>query len=213
MTTVTAVLLSWERRANMPRIIDAIRNQTVDVEIWLINNGGFGHFDADRLIAIPWNAGEWARYVFAGRVETEYVMFQDDDFLMTDDGFLADAIAAHTSHCPDHILCVSGRVIGHEPPFYNRDVFNGFCHVPKGHFQLFRTGLARRARIPNHPSASDIQWALDTGNGEARHWVDATLRSRMTELERYGVGYEFRPNHYQERERVVEQWLEERVYV
>jgi hypothetical protein len=60
---VTAVLLSWKRKENMPLIIDALRKQTTPVEVWVINNDGSEDFGADRLISIPWNAGEWARYV------------------------------------------------------------------------------------------------------------------------------------------------------
>lgn len=210
---VTAILLSWKRKANMPRIIAALRAQTVPVEIWLINNNGTENYGADKLIAIPWNAGEWARYPFAGRAETEYVMFQDDDFCLGDVRFLRDAIAYHDHYCPEHILCVSGRMMAHEPPHYRCDVADGHCHIPKGHFQLFKTAITRRARIPNHPSASDIQWALDLGDGQARHYVDAGLRGRMKELERYGVGYEFRPDHYEERDAVCAAWLAEQAHV
>lgn len=209
MTRVTAVLLSHQRKANMPMIIDALRSQTVPVEIWLINNSGTESFGADRLVSIPWNAGEWARYVFAGRVETEYAMFQDDDFMLGDGCFLEDAIAAHGDKCPDDILGVAGRGLQSSPPYYYPDIKDGYAAILKGHFQLFKPGIVRRAGIPRHPSASDIYWSLDTGNGAAAHYVSRALAGRLETLNRYGVGYEFRPGHYREREQVCQSWLQE----
>ena len=207
---VTAILLSWRRGANMARIVEAIRGQSVPVEIWLINNLDSNDYGADRLVCIPWNAGEWARYVFAGRIETPYGMFQDDDFMLGDSDFLADAIFIHDSMCPDHILGTAGRGLQLEPPYYRPDVTgrDGYVSIVKGHFQLFPASLPGRVRIPTHPSASDIYWSLDSGQGAAAHYVSAKLASRLTTLERWGVGYEFRPNHYQEREQVCAAWIE-----
>lgn len=212
MAKVTAVLLSYKRKPNMPLIIEAIRRQTVPAEIWVINNDGTEDFGADRPIAIPWNAGEWARYVFAARVETEYCMFQDDDFMLSDKYFLEDAIATHRANCPEFLLGVSGRQLQQTPPHYSPDVTSGYAAILKGHFQLFRPEVARSARIPQHPSASDIFWSLDIGRGDSVHYVSHSLKVRLDELNRHGVGYEFRPEHYQEREAVCAAWLKEVEY-
>jgi len=91
----------------------------------------------------------------------------------------------------------------------NRD---GYAHILKGHFQLFKTEIVRRARIPQHPSASDIYWSLDTGDGLSVHYVSKDLSDRLVTLPRYGVGYEFRPEHIKEREEVCKAWIEEREY-
>lgn len=209
--TVTAILLSWKRKPNMPRIIEALRKQTVPVEVWVINNDGTQGFGADRLIAMPWNAGEWARYPMAGRAETEYVMFQDDDFMLGDDGYVRDAILYHDHYCPDYIIGVAGRGLQHEPPHYAPDIVNqsGYAAILKGHFQLFHRDVVRRARIPQHPSASDIYWSLDIGGGHASHYVSKELSDRLVTLPRHGVGYEFRQEHYDEREAVCAAWLKE----
>lgn len=207
---VTAILLSWKRVANMRPIVDALRSQTVPVEIWTINNGADDiDLADDRYIHIPWNAGEWARYVFAGRAETEYVMFQDDDFMLGDETFLEDAIRLHKEKCPEHIIGVAGRGLQTSPPYYHPDIVNrsGRAAIIKGHFQLFKPEICHRVRIPRHPSASDIYWSLDAGNGHHRHWVSKTLAGRLVTLDRQGVGYEFRPEHYAERELVCATWL------
>lgn len=208
---VTAVLLSWKRKDNLPRIVEALRAQTVPVEVWVINNDGCEGFGADRLIAMPWNAGEWARYPMTGRVETPFAMFQDDDFVLGDDHYLEDALSIHAEMCSDHLLGVAGRGLQPDPPHYAPDIINrdGYAAILKGHFQLFRRGVVRRARIPQHPSASDIYWSLDIGGGKAAHWVSKELSDRLQTLDRHGVGYEFRPEHYSEREAVCAAWLRE----
>jgi hypothetical protein len=208
MIPITAILLSYKRKPNMPVIVEALRSQTVPIEIWMINNAGSEDFGADRLISIPWNAGEWARYVFAGRVTTPYCMFQDDDFALGDEHYIEDALLIHADKCPDNIIGVAGRGLQQEFPHYWPDIVdqNGYANILKGHFQLFQSELVRRARIPRHPSASDIYWALDIGGGEAVHWVSRDLSRRR-------VGYELRPEHMAEREAVCADWLEgRRVY-
>lgn len=211
---VTAVLVSWKRKANMPAIIGALRAQTVPVEVWVINNDGFNDFGADRLVAIPWNAGEWVKYIFAARVETEYCWIQDDDILIGDNYFLEDALAIHADKCPDHILGTAGRGLQYKSPYYWPDIVDrdGYANIIKGHSLLFKSELVRQARIPRHPSASDIVWSLDTGNGQPVHYVSKKLSRRMEALNQYGVGYEFRPEHIRERETVCQDWLSERTH-
>ena len=209
---VTAILMSWRRQPNMPRIIEALRAQTVPVEIWLINNLDCQGFGADRLIAYPWapdSAGEWARYPHAARAETEYVMFQDDDFMLGDSRFVEDAIGTHAERCPDHILGVAGRGVQTTPPHYAPDVTDGYAAIVKGHFQLFQADITRRIRLPRLEVSSDIYWSLDAGAGQAVHWISASLAKRLIPLDRHGVGYEFRPGHYREREAVCAAWLKE----
>lgn len=198
----------------MPQIVESLRAQTMHVDIWLVNNNGLEDFGADKLIAIPWNAGEWARYVVAGRVKTSYTVFQDDDFVLGDKHFLEDALEIHGDKCPDNILGVAGRGLQQNSPHYWPDIVDqdGYAHILKGHFQLFKSDIVRRVRIPRHPSASDIYWSLDAGNGQAVHYVCQKLSRRLDTLDRYGVGYEFRPGHIQERNNVCKAWLEERIY-
>lgn len=198
----------------MPLIIEALRSQTVPVEIWLINNNGTEAFGADRTTFFNPSPGEWARYVITGAVQTEYCMFQDDDFMLGDEFFLEDALIMHTDKCPDHILGVAGRGLQQTSPYYWPDIIdqNGYAHILKGHFQLFKTDIVRRIRIPYYPSSSDIYWSLEAGNGKAVHYVSQELSRRLDTLDRYGVGYEFRPGHIAEREAVCAAWLQERIH-
>ncbi len=208
---ITAVLMSWKRKPNMPLIIEALLGQSVPVDIWLINNNGTEDFGVKRTTFFSPSPGEWARYVIAGRVETAYTMFQDDDFMLGDPHFLEDALELHALNCPDNILGVAGRGLQQTSPHYLPDIVNrdGNVSIVKGHFQLFKSAIVRRARIPRRP-VSDIVWSLDLGGGEPVHYVSKELSSRLVTLPHYGVGYEFRPGHMAEREADCARWLEER---
>jgi hypothetical protein len=197
---VTAILLSYKRPLNMPAIIDSLRGQSEEVEIWVINNSDCGYFREDRSIHIPWNAGEWARYVFAPIVDTEYVLFQDDDWLITDDEFVEMAIEIHTAMAPDGIVGIGGRAIERDQPHYiGRDPItsNGYTPFLWGHVQLFKRDRSREIVIPHHPYASDIHWSLQMGGN---HWVSSYLRNRVVQMDEHGVGLSHRDCHMEERE-------------
>ena len=209
MASATAILLSWRRKANMPQIITALYEQSVDVEVWLINNGGYEDFGADRVVCIPWNAGEWARYCFTRRVETDWVMIQDDDLMLGDSLFVEDAMRIHGERCPEHHLGADGRGVSMTAPHYAEEITSGYAPILKGRFQLFKRESLRGLHVPWHPSASDIWFSLDVSRGRPVHWVDVGLKGRLVELEQYGVGYEFRPEHWQERDEAVRAYIEE----
>ena len=210
-TSITAILMSWKRKPNMPKIIEAIRGQSVPVEIWLVNCNGLEDFGADKLIAMPWGPGEWARYGMLGRVKSKYCMFQDDDFMMGDKFFLEDALGIHCIRCPDNMLGVAGRGLQQTSPHYWPDIVNqdGYASILKGHFQLFKSEVVRRARMSHHISSGDIYWSLDVGAGRPVHWVSKELSQRFAPLDQFGVGYELRPGHWDEREAVCVDWLKE----
>lgn len=215
MTTkplVTAVLMSYKRQPNMPAIIESYRAQSVPVEVWLINNNGLEDFGADKLIAIPWNAGEMARYIFCARPDTDYVCFQDDDFQITGADYVECGIEA-VERRPDYLVGASGRNVNWEADFPTAGHYAPEAHVGqgaailKGHFQIFRKSYASRVHIPGHWAASDIYWSLDGSRGAPAHYVDPVLSKRLKRLDTHGTGLEFRPEHWKERSGVVKDYL------
>ena len=204
---VTAILLSYKRKPNMPLIVESIRGQTVPTEIWVINNDGCDDFGADKSIHIPWNAGEMARYIWAMRPGTDYVTFQDDDWLIQDERFYEDGIELVEKR-PDYLVGTAGRNIAFEGDAYRHEAKkDSGAAILKGHFQIFRRTIARRAHICGHWAASDIYWALDLSQGAPAHYVSGNLSRRLRLVERHGVGLEFRPEHYTERAGVVREWI------
>lgn len=201
---ITAILMSYKRKPNMEKIVETYRSQSVPVEIWMINNNGLEDFGADKLIAVPWNAGEMARYIWCARPETDWVCFQDDDFIIQDNRFVEDAIGL-VEERPGYLVGVAGMNINWETqnmyaPEAKKD--RGAA-ILKGHFQCFRRDYATKVRIMGHWAASDIWWSMDVSRGAPAHLVSADLCKRMGQMDRHGVGLEFRPEHYPERSGAV----------
>lgn len=86
--TITAVVPSFRRHANLPVIIDRIRNQTHKPEriiVWNDNSGKYGedvHFDGDDIIVVNTNTNLWKDFgslVVGYLTDTDYVTRVDDD--------------------------------------------------------------------------------------------------------------------------------------
>lgn len=195
----------------MPEIIERLRSQTAPPkEIWLINNDGFDDFGADKLIAADFNLGERARYMVLRAVDTDYVAFQDDDFIMTDDDFLMDAIRISNDRAPLALTGVSGMRLSPIPPHYSVGAPNDdWCNMLKGHFQIMRKSALANVRIPWHPWRSDIQFSLDISRGQPIHWVSGNLKKRFKLMNQWGEGLEYRPEHWDEAEEVVAAYIQE----
>ena len=207
----TAILMSYKRKPNMPEIVQSLRMQTRPPrEIWMINNNGYDAFGADKVIAIPWNAGEMARYLWTRRVETPWVMFQDDDFVVGDERFLADALEIAKDKAPDACVGTAGRHIDPGPKHYRHEAApDSYTNFLKGHFQLFHQRALHNLHVCYHPFASDIWFSLDISQGRRVHWVSADLRQRLRRIDTHGEGLEFRDGHWAEREQACADYIAE----
>jgi len=210
---VTAILLNYERRENIPLIVRSLHRQSEAVDVWLVNNSTMEDFGADRCVFIPWNAGVSIRVLMAVYIKTPWVMFLDDDLMPGDTEFVKAALGLAVKR-PDTILGAYGRHLSQTPPHYHSDA-DGKAEIVKGRFMFFRRGLLDRVRMPCVPPdldvrfCEDIHLSLEAGRAEPVHWVDAGLRARLVELPDAG-GLCRRPGHMAERERFCEWWLKER---
>ena len=211
---VTAILLYYQRHDNMPRIVQALQEQSEAVDIWMIvNNSTWQSWGADRAVHIPWNAGVSIRVLMAVYAETPWVMFLDDDLVPDDTEFVKDALRLAVKR-PDVILGAYGRYLSPTPPHYHCDA-DGRVRIVKGRFMFFHRDLLDNVRLPCVPPELDVRFcedihlSLEVGRGEPVHWVDAGLRERLRELPDAG-GLCHRPGHMAERERFCEWWLEGR---
>lgn len=210
---ITAILMSYKRKPNMPKIIKQLRAQShPPKEIWMVNNDGYDSFGADKVIAIPWNAGEMARYLWTRRAETPWVMFQDDDWIMRDVRFLEDALFIAKTKALRACTGTAGRTISPTPKHYDgrREALpDSYTNFLKGHFQLFHQDSLTDLHVGHHPNASDIWFSLDISHGRKVHWVSANLRSRFQLMDQHGQGLEHRKGHWAEREKACADYVRE----
>lgn len=82
---VEVVVANWKRPANIPRVLEALRAQTVPVTCTLTDASPEAHpaviHDAwDRVFTMP-NMGAWNRIAICGAYGHEYTLFVDDDVI------------------------------------------------------------------------------------------------------------------------------------
>ena len=93
-SNVTAVLLNYKRPRYMQMCVDAIRKGGVEnVWVWCQENAEPPK-GATRVFRDSQNAVTWARYLVAGLVETDWILFCDDDCEITEAGMLALRVGA-----------------------------------------------------------------------------------------------------------------------
>jgi len=209
VSQVTAVLLNYKRPENMGALVESLRSQTEPVSILLVDNSGqMEPWDVDRTVYVPWNAGCYARTIFALYADTKWVIMLDDDLMPNDTRFVEDALRIAEQH--RFITGAFGCRLSKTPPHYmgrpNIDS-TGPSPIVKGRFMVYRRALLdyitlggfmqyKRYRI----RCDDIYLNLSTGNGNPVHWVDMGLRQRLKELPPGRVGSAFASGHYETRE-------------
>ena len=206
---VTAVLLNYKRPKNMVALVESLYSQTEPVSILLVDNSGLIEpWNVDRAVYVPWNAGCYARTIFALYAKTDWVMMFDDDLMPNDSLFVEDALRIAKQH--RFITGAFGCRLSKTPLHYmgrpNVDS-TGPSSMVKGRFMVYRRSLLDSVTLGGlmqcekyRIRCDDIYLNLSTGHGDPVHWVDVGLRQRLKELPPGRVGSEFAPGHYETRE-------------
>lgn len=120
---VTVIMLSWERRPNIPRIVSKLRQSEVPLDIWIWNNNPVhrvearGILKACTVINSTRNFLCPARHALALLCRTKYVMFIDDDILP--DKSLVKRLLAFARDAQFSVCGVAGVRLNAEEPFAN----------------------------------------------------------------------------------------------
>ena len=103
--SLTVVVTNYLRAANVARLIDAIRAQTLQATIFVWDNSPAQDFDdprVDWLIRSSRNARCAARWWMASHAETDFVLVHDDDLMPSNSNVFAWTVDAATTtpHLP-----------------------------------------------------------------------------------------------------------------
>ena len=211
---VTCVLLNYKRPDNIPVIIEALRAQTLPVDILLINNSGHQTFGVKRAVSIPWNAGTWIRIPFSAQAETPYVMWLDDDLVPTHPQFV-ESMRWVTECRKDAIVGAWGkRLITGDNCYSDAPDVDGWVEVVKGRCLMFHRNLLQRVTLSNairpYPYRhDDIYLSLEIGRGEQTNWSHPPLREHLQELPA-SYAESQRPDHWEGRDQCV-RWHLDRI--
>jgi glycosyltransferase involved in cell wall biosynthesis len=89
----TAILTNYSRPDNIEKIISCLRNQTVSVEIIMINNSDTkDKYEVDLQIDASKNLMCFPRWFACNYASSPYVFSLDDDLMFSDDNVIADCI-------------------------------------------------------------------------------------------------------------------------
>jgi hypothetical protein len=76
---ITSIIVHYKRPQNIPKIVNAIRGQTVKSEIWIWDNSGDCPDAGDVMIRSNQNFSQLGRLMLMQAVRSEYVWLNDDD--------------------------------------------------------------------------------------------------------------------------------------
>jgi len=200
---VTAILLSWKRPQNMPRIVDELKRSPRVSEIVLWNNDPEKNlqFSGVKVINSPRNYHCLARYCMVPLAENNEILFQDDDLVIRPEQL--ETIHAAYTRDPSRIYGVAGRNIVNG--LYSADVVHGECDIVLGQAMLFHRSLLHFALrplgcIPADVTEDDIifslacnrqHFAVDVSPLETPGWNDDVALWKV-------------PGHFERRQRAVE---------
>jgi hypothetical protein len=90
----TALLTNWKRNLNLPIIIESIRRQSVEVEVFLWDNSGEGNFESlvDLQISASRNLKCFPRWSMSQFASSDYVFTLDDDLALRDPTLIEQSI-------------------------------------------------------------------------------------------------------------------------
>jgi hypothetical protein len=145
-------------------------------------------------------------------VDTEWVMFMDDDREPTDKDFVRDAL--QIAQAPrGGITGAVGRSFFMEAPHYRMDAF-GPCEIVKGLTLLFERSLLPKVSVAP-PLERDMEWvnraddmhlSLSIGKGKPVHYADLGLYNRLHDHDKRDVGLTSDPRHNDIREVVAKDY-------
>jgi hypothetical protein len=212
MKLATALLLSYERQDNLRKIIDNLRKQSVDIDIFLWNNNPEDktEYPVELQINSSKNLMCWPRWFMANYASTDYVFSLDDDLLMMDNRLIEQCIDYLSTHDCDAIGYSGVKIHDPKKPYKDQlhinsvihdaevDVLKGgFIFVNKNNINLPSTLL--QSSVANPRIEDDIIVSSLMG----KKVVPAMLRKRFTMLSGFQNGLHSHPDHYESRNEYI----------
>ena len=221
--TVNVVLLNYNRPQNIPSIIEALRAQSVPVNITLWHNGVTDDIPgADRVVHSSANLGCLARWHMAAQSGCDYVVSLDDDLVPEDPRLFERCIAASEAAGDSRIIGRSGKLLGAGPRYYRNGTGVSASRdgdrevdVVKGRFMFVPVRLLSRVPLyfEDYEGRGDDIWiSLWTADRRAAHILPRFIRGAFREIPdapESNVGLADDPSHQLKRDMIISNLLEQ----
>jgi hypothetical protein len=198
----SAILLSWQRPANIPLVVESIRsfNGVDEVIVW--NNNGAEPLTVHgaTVINAPRNFGCFARFTAATLAKHENLWFQDDDLILTPDQF--DLIRAAYAFDKERLYGAFGRRL--RSGQYVAEDCSGEVDIILGRTTMCHKALLHHAfEMPAAvatPREDDIHFSLQ--NRRKHFALDVGPINDLGLLDTKGASLQ--PNHLESRQAAVD---------
>lgn len=210
--SITVVITNYRRPANVARLIDALRAQTLKATIFVWDNSPNLDFDdprVDWLIRSSQNARCSARWWMASHAGTDFVLVHDDDLMPSHPKVLALTLEAATRAAP-FALGAAGVVLKRGAGYWQSRHVGLRTHrirrdmrvdIVKGSYFCSPTAQLTRIGYLDLDAEDDIAVSAKLGGGLARpHLVMAELRTSLALLREGEVARKDRHSHRAARE-------------
>jgi len=208
MKLATALLLSYERQDNLRKIIDNLRKQSVDVDIFLWNNNPEDktEYPVELQINTSKNLMCWGRWFMANYASTDYVFSLDDDLLFTDNRMIEYSIDYLDKNDCDAIGYSGVRIIDDSKDYFDQKhiflarqdqtvdiIKGGFLFAKKQNLRIPQDLFDVCAENPRIEDDIIISSFLD------KKVVPSFMKRRLRSQDGFSNGLHSQPDHSQSR--------------
>lgn len=176
---VTSIILTYNRQKNLPKIIDALKKQTVENDIIVWDNAdNLEKIDGVTLIRSSKNFICRPRFILCGLVNTDYIFNLDDDHLPVDDS-LFDKLIAESKEYDDEFF------IGWKAcKEYRREPkADGLpADLVNTGVSFYHSKLANRLLMNPYRGSNKFKMTEDEYKYADDHWVSAQMGQCRTSL-------------------------------
>jgi len=214
---LTVIICSWKRRRNVDLMIRAMREQTIDVNLWVWDNDGVASqsMDVDWHIRSSLNVHGAGIMMLFSMLKTPYWAYFDDDYCPRDNTLFSDILEVVKKRPIDSLVGAHG--FNAKPDATYRQSQSADTEEPAKSIDVdmvkFRSVFGHSAGVRGLPFPwptyhTDMHVSMHmAGSKRHHHHVSGLFRGRMRNLPEGAEAYSNRGNHYATRDRLMKEWL------
>jgi glycosyltransferase involved in cell wall biosynthesis len=208
---ITSIIITYKRYANIKKIVDSLKAQTIPTDIIIWDNAGeIDEISGATVIRSSKNFVCRPRFLLCGLVNTDYIFNIDDDHVITDNKLLENLVAKSKSESDSVFYGWSARLDYEKEP----------CHIPADDEfkRLVNTGVSFFSSkltncIPLNPfkimTDEEYRYADD-------HWVSLNiplkrastiLENGVKQIDNFGHALSMEGKHIQVRTEIAKRFF------
>ena len=165
---ITALLLNWKRQENILKVIQSIKDQSVDIDIWLWNNNPEDKtsYDVDVQVNSSSNFKCWPRWLIGSMVDDGYIFTLDDDIMFDRSDVIENCVKIYKElpKKPYPIIGYSGVILNDSKDYWKSTHIHKpneendiIVDVIKGRFMFMNKNILDKVLLRNEPTCEDIK--------------------------------------------------------